>query len=960
MAVNRTEERIELTAIDKTSAVVNQVRTSFGELRTGLDATKNALLAIGSVVGAGAMLQFAQDTLKATAALGNMATATGATVENLSRLQGAAKIGGHDFEGLTGAIGNLIKGLKVSNEEEKVAAHALEYLGVKAKDANGRFRDTVEILVDVAKALSRYEDGGNKVALVQDILGKSAAAYLPLLKDIGENGLGAAKVTKEQAEEADRLEKNINRLTSALMESKRRMVLYFVPALIEVTDKLVKASQQGRLASQSLLEVFKAGGGAALTLGSPLGGWLGKQAAGFVEGERDRYRGGPDLWAIAKRQMGGDANPWGTSVADWMEPGTNVLNYQTPNLKKPPSSAAAVKDDYTSMARALEERIALMQAELAASEKLTDAQKEAIKIRADVEKGYKTLTPLQLASVEAWLKEVDALDKSLQYKQNLVESEKRLADEARSRLQQQIQSVEQMDAENKRLAEQNAEIGLTTEQLGLLRVARIEERIATEEASLAVLRRTATGAAEIAVLEDQIAALRQLADLTREGARRNAAVEQAKAAEDQWRRTSETIERGLTDALMRGFESGKGFGRNMLDAIINMFKTAVLEPMIRPIIQSAAGSLTNMLMPGMARSMGGSGMPGMPGTDLSSLFGGGNLLYGGAMSSATSAAAVGGVATGAFDVAGMGALAGADLAGTGAGMMAGIGGALPWVGGALAVGSMLGLFDDGGGPKPSDIALIPNGAGGLHFSQNNVTDTGWGEAYSAQFAQRYAKLTPEGRAMMNAGSWQAEGPATAQSMVQQYIEPMLRAAEEAAEKNAKAAEDQAKAAEQQLEAARSQERQVSDRISAAAAGMSGALGIDTLSAYRDSLSTSGYLAPSDRLGGARAIFDRTYRSALGGDLDAVNAFPDAAQSLLGIARDTYASGSEFQSIFVETNRALNDVLGRQQNVQQELLRDVTASILEAQANNNVTYIRAFNEMKEELVQIRAELRRRAA
>jgi hypothetical protein len=43
-----------------------------------------------------------------------------------------------------------------------------------------------QILIDVARELSKYEDGGNKVALVQDILGKGAERYLPLLKDMAE------------------------------------------------------------------------------------------------------------------------------------------------------------------------------------------------------------------------------------------------------------------------------------------------------------------------------------------------------------------------------------------------------------------------------------------------------------------------------------------------------------------------------------------------------------------------------------------------------------------------------------------------------------------------------------------------------------------------------------------------------------------------------------------------------
>ena len=1077
MAVNRTEERIELTAIDRASPAINQVGQAFGGLRTGMDAFKTALLAIGSTVGAGAMLQFAQDTIKATAALGNMATATGASVENLSRLQAVAKIGGHDFEGLTGAIGNLIKNLKTSNEEEKVAAHALEFLGIKAKDANGRFRDTVEILADVAKALSRYEDGGNKVALVQDLLGKSAAAYLPLLKDIGETGLGAAKRTKEQAEQADALEKNINRLTAALSASKTEMMLGFIPALNEVTERLVKASQEGRLTSQAFLEVLKAGGGSVTGLGL-MGGWLGQKAAGFLEGERERYRGGPDLWAIARRQMAGDAHPWGTSVADWMEPGpANTLNYNSPNLKKGP----AAKDDFTPMMRQIEERIALLQAENTASEKLTETQKQMVKIRIDIAKGYVDLKPHQVAAIEAALKTAEAEDQVRQVQETRAAAEKRLADEQQQRLNTQLQSVEAMERENRSLAEQIEEIGLTTEQVGMLRAARLDDLAAQKEAELVNLRRTAQGAAEIAVLEDEIALLRERASLTREHAGRTVSVERLRAAEEASRRLQENLERGLTDAtiegLTAGFRRGESVAENFLRTLESMFKSAVLTPLIQPLIRPVANAVS-----GAIGGIGnGGGMPSIPGLDWSGVFGNSGMLASGA-----SVGAFGEVAalTASTEIAALGGSA----AGAAAGGLS-IGAALPWVGAGLLALNLLGgddLFGGGGGPKPSDVGLLRTG-GGLSFTQNNVTDSGWGEAYAQQFETRYAALSPESRALIDAhggSSWSAGGPASAQSLVSQYVEPLLRQAEEheaSMKKQAEAAAAEAarqaaalaeqaaafaasmdemrhairaaqdplgywtaqvgtigarlkssadtveewraeflaalegpmteaqfarwqafgdaitRATEAAADAARTeleltearvraeeaaaeaaaraeaerdaafarlvgqrdtllgQESGIAGSLRGAVSGLSGRLGIDSLQGGLASLATSEYRLPTQRFAAARTQLDAAFASASGGDLSAVQSFPALLQSTLGLAREVYASGPEFQQIFAEGNRMLGELLERQRGEQAQILKSVPDTIVDA-ANDQIAELRAgFASTVAELRSVREQL-----
>jgi hypothetical protein len=78
----------------------------------------------------------------------------------------------------------MIKGLKDADDEGQKAAYALNYLGIKAKDLQGHFRDPAQIVEELAVKLSKYGDSGNKVALVQDALGKGAERYIPLLKDI--------------------------------------------------------------------------------------------------------------------------------------------------------------------------------------------------------------------------------------------------------------------------------------------------------------------------------------------------------------------------------------------------------------------------------------------------------------------------------------------------------------------------------------------------------------------------------------------------------------------------------------------------------------------------------------------------------------------------------------------------------------------------------------------------------
>lgn len=243
MAVNETIERIVYEGVDKITAVSKSAESSVKRLHQSLDAVKSVLGALGVTVGAGAMVALTMDALKATAALDDMAESTGASVEGLSAIQRVAKVGGHDFDGLTGQISRMVKGLRDGTDEGGRTAQAFAFLGVQAREADGRFRDTSEILVEFARKLETVTDRGNRNLLVQDALGKGAERYIPLLKEIAEGTDLVVTTTAKQAQQAEEAEKNIRRLTLAYTDSRRELVNEYTPALIRFTEQLLAAQK---------------------------------------------------------------------------------------------------------------------------------------------------------------------------------------------------------------------------------------------------------------------------------------------------------------------------------------------------------------------------------------------------------------------------------------------------------------------------------------------------------------------------------------------------------------------------------------------------------------------------------------------------------------------------------------------------------------------------------------------
>ncbi|MES1979544.1 MAG: phage tail length tape measure family protein [Pseudomonadota bacterium] len=214
------------------------------------------------------------------------------------------------------------------------------------------------------------------------------------------------------------------------------------------------------------------------------------------------------------------------------------------------------------------------------------------------------------------------------------------------------------------------------------------------------------------------------ADLQREElkakARANFTVEAnnaaSKAVAAEWQRTADSINTSITDALLRGFESGKDFAANLRDTVVNMFKTMVLRPVVSAIVNPIAGGITSAL------GIGGQNGIGSLVSGANSLFGGNTLGSGSflgnalGMSSITPGALAGANAAGA--IAGgdaIGALAASQgwvAAGEGAALAAGTGAASAGAAGIGGLSAGLAAIPGWGWAALGAAALFSMGGGG--------------------------------------------------------------------------------------------------------------------------------------------------------------------------------------------------------------------------------------------------------
>lgn len=228
---------------------MERAKTTVDRAMRGIEsAASTARLALGALVG-GFSAQVLASQFKMIVdgldALNDAADKTGASVERLSGLEAALAPFGHTLASVTDLTGKLVKSMQDADNSTSGAAQAFAALGVAARTANGNLADPVDTIVAIAKALNNYEDGANKVALAQALLGKSGADALPVLKDLASAGELQARVTTQQAEQAEAFNKQLATLKFEAAAAGRSIVSDLLPAMTTLIERLNAAKASG-------------------------------------------------------------------------------------------------------------------------------------------------------------------------------------------------------------------------------------------------------------------------------------------------------------------------------------------------------------------------------------------------------------------------------------------------------------------------------------------------------------------------------------------------------------------------------------------------------------------------------------------------------------------------------------------------------------------------------------------
>lgn len=227
-------------------------------MQRAFSGASKALAAVGAGLAAGlsvsVLQQWVNRTIDGIDALNDLADSTGASIENLSALEDVALRTGTSMETAGDAVVKLNKALADAKPDNDVGA-AFKALNLSVAELKSL--DPVEAFQRVAVALSGFADDANKARLVQELFGKSLKEVAPLLRDVADAGSLQAKVTKEQANEAEKFNKQIFEMQKNLLDLSRTILGPVVKAMNGLFDAFRMSRESGKGLVASMMDIEK-------------------------------------------------------------------------------------------------------------------------------------------------------------------------------------------------------------------------------------------------------------------------------------------------------------------------------------------------------------------------------------------------------------------------------------------------------------------------------------------------------------------------------------------------------------------------------------------------------------------------------------------------------------------------------------------------------------------------------
>ena len=224
--------------LGKVTTQTNKAAGAMGRFKAAAGGALGAMRGLLPVIGVGAIGAFAKKSLDAADSMSKLSQRTGVAAPMLDKFRQAAELSDTSIQSLEKAFPNLARGIDDAVVKGTgPAAEAFTRLGVSLTDANGKVRETDQVMLDLADRFQQMPDGTEKAALASQIFGQRLGSELIPMLNMGGDAVRGMSTALTQ-EFADKSAQFNDKLTT-MGEKLGQLGMKITEALLPFLEKLV-------------------------------------------------------------------------------------------------------------------------------------------------------------------------------------------------------------------------------------------------------------------------------------------------------------------------------------------------------------------------------------------------------------------------------------------------------------------------------------------------------------------------------------------------------------------------------------------------------------------------------------------------------------------------------------------------------------------------------------------------
>jgi hypothetical protein len=207
------EAKIEITAVDRATAVFNRVSRAAQNLSSPMEAVGRAGAAVGALFAAGGAVTAVAGWISELDDLADVAQGIGITAESLSTLRTNMALVGVEGQTLDRSLLRLNERMVDAAGGGQESAQLFKTLGINVKNADGSLRGVDAVLGDIADKWKGFADGAGKSAFQAALVGDRSYKMTAALNEGREGLTRFAGASAETIDNARRLQSEIDKLS---------------------------------------------------------------------------------------------------------------------------------------------------------------------------------------------------------------------------------------------------------------------------------------------------------------------------------------------------------------------------------------------------------------------------------------------------------------------------------------------------------------------------------------------------------------------------------------------------------------------------------------------------------------------------------------------------------------------------------------------------------------------------